>query len=397
MTDANDMRSQEGFGVLRPARGKPTMTNQSPAALSFEGVSHRYDAVAALQDVSFRLEPGEVLCLVGPSGCGKSTALRLAAGLERLQSGQVTIAGRIVADRVTQVPPEDRGVGLVFQDYALFPHMTVAQNVAFGLTREVGRDQRARDALAMVGMADHLDVYPHMLSGGQQQRVALARALAPRPAVLLLDEPFSGLDRRLRDAVRDETLHLLKRSGASTLLVTHDPEEAMFMADRLAIMRAGALLQIGPPVELYRHPNSPFVAGFLGEINEFVSRIEAGAVRSPFGPLQPDERLNGAPDGTKVLVLIRTEAVLTAPKPESPEARRHPDSTATVMAARVLGRSSLVHLSVPDGHGGSLHMHARLPGISPPQEAQQIPIWIDHAQVFTFALDETDSPPVALD
>ncbi len=368
------------------------MIGEAAAALSFEGVSHHYEAVTALRDVSFRLEPGEVLCLVGPSGCGKSTALRLAAGLEPLQSGRVCIAGQVVADRVTQVPPEDRGVGLVFQDYALFPHMTVAQNVAFGLTREVRSEQRARDTLAMVGMAEHLDVYPHTLSGGQQQRVALARALAPRPSVLLLDEPFSGLDRRLRDAVRDETLHLLKRSGASTLLVTHDPEEAMFMADRLAIMRDGRLLQIGPPVELYRRPNSPFVAGFLGEINELVTQVESGTARSPFGPLRLDESLNGAPDGTKVLVLIRTEAVLTAPKQDSPEARRHPDSTATVMAARVLGRSSLVHLSVPDGHGGSLHIHSRVPGISPPQEAQQIPIWIDPAQVFTFALDDGDLP-----
>ncbi len=377
--------------MLRPVRGKPQIAHESAAALSFEGVSHRYEAVAALQDISFQLEPGEVLCLVGPSGCGKSTALRLAAGLERLQSGRISIAGQVVADRVTQVPPEDRGVGLVFQDYALFPHMTVAQNVAFGLTREVRSEQRARDTLAMVGMAEQLDAYPHTLSGGQQQRVALARALAPRPSVLLLDEPFSGLDRRLRDAVRDETLHLLKRSGASTLLVTHDPEEAMFMGDRLAIMRDGRLLQIGPPVQLYRRPNSPFVAGFLGEINEFVSQIESGSVRSPFGPLFPADPLNGAPDGTEVLVLIRTEAVLTHPKQDSPEARRHPDSTATVMASRVLGRSSLVHLSVPDGHGGSLHIHARVPGISPPEEAQQIPIWIDPAQVFIFALDDADT------
>ncbi len=208
---------------------------------------------------------------------------------------------------------------------------------------------------------------------------------------MLLDEPFSGLDAQLRNQVRDHTLHLLKDSGAATLMVTHDPEEAMFMGDRLAIMRDGRLLQIGPPVEPYRRPNSPFVAGFLGEINEFVSQIKSGSVRSPFGPLRPDDPLNGAPDGTEVLVLIRTEAVLTHPKQDSPEARRHPASTATVMASRVLGRSSLVHLSVPDGHGGSLHIHARVPGISPPEEAQQIPIWIDPAQTFIFAFDDANT------
>ena len=223
----------------------------SEIILGLEGVGHSYDGVLeVVSGFSLGVGAGEIVCLLGPSGCGKSTVLRLAAGLETLQRGRIQLRGETVADGESGVgqPPERRNVGLVFQDFALFPHLTVARNVAFGLADlpEHQRGQRALEALAQVGMAAYAGSYPHALSGGQQQRVALARALAPRPSVMLLDEPFSGLDARLREQIRDDTLRVLKRSGAATLLVTHDPEEAMFMADRIYLMQAGKLIQSGP-------------------------------------------------------------------------------------------------------------------------------------------------------
>ena len=239
------------------------------SALTLEHVTHAYRDVVAVEDLGLSVEPEELVCLLGPSGCGKTTALRITAGLEPLQRGRILMDGETVAGDGIDVPPEDRNVGLVFQDYALFPHLSVSGNVAFGLTRSRAAERRARtrEALQQVGMADYSDAYPHRLSGGEQQRVALARALAPDPKIMLLDEPFSGLDLQLRKQVRDETLHVLKKSGAATLMVTHDPEEAMFMADRVALMRAGRLIQVGRPSELYFAPQDAFVAGFFGDVN----------------------------------------------------------------------------------------------------------------------------------
>ncbi|MFQ6017731.1 MAG: ABC transporter ATP-binding protein, partial [Kiloniellaceae bacterium] len=257
-------------------------------ALALEHVSHAYGDVVAVDDLSLSVAPRELVCLLGPSGCGKTTALRVAAGLERLQRGRVLMNGQPVADPGMDVPPEDRGVGLVFQDYALFPHLSVRDNVAFGLTGLGAAERRARaeEVLGQVGIADYAGAYPHSLSGGQQQRVALARALSPRPRVMLMDEPFSGLDTQLRNQVRDETLHILKQSGAATLMVTHDPEEAMFMADRIALMREGRLVQVGPPTDLYFAPKDAFVASFFGDMNRLECVVHEGRVATPFGAIE---------------------------------------------------------------------------------------------------------------
>ena len=345
--------------------------------LSLEGISHAYGGVQAVRGVSLTIAGGEVVCLLGPSGCGKTTVLRVAAGLERLQGGRVSIAGRLVADGVIDVPPEDRGVGLVFQDYALFPHLNVRDNVAFGL-RGIGaaeRRARVREAIAGMGLAAFSEVYPHTLSGGQQQRVALARALAQRPGVMLLDEPFSGLDTRLRDQVRDEALHAMKESGAATLLVTHDPEEAMFMADRIAVMREGLIEQIGTPTQLYCQPRSAFVCAFFGEVNRISGIVADGTVATPFGRLPAPGIANGQP----VEVLIRPEAIRLSPTEASMGAE------AQVMAARMLGRSSLIHLSFDDPAGRTLHLHARVPGQFLPAEAARLTVALDRAQCFVFA------------
>ncbi|MBL8672549.1 MAG: ABC transporter ATP-binding protein [Alphaproteobacteria bacterium] len=359
-------------------------------ALGYEGVSHAYGNRRAVRDFTLSVRAGEVVCLVGPSGCGKTTALRLAAGLERLQKGRVVLAGLEVATPLSSVPPERRSVGLVFQDYALFPHLTARENVAFGLAGIAAseRKSRADEAIARVGMSAAADAYPHMLSGGQQQRIALARALAPRPAVMLLDEPFSGLDAQLRQQVRDDTLHVLKSAGTATLLVTHDAEEAMFMGDRIAVMRDGLIAQTGRPEEIYSAPASAFVAGFFGEVNRIPGDVHGGRVATPLGPIPAQ----GLADGTAALVLVRPEGVVLrlAGAPSDPNLVPFVSATARVLAARMLGRSSLVHLSLEQvGDGAPLHLHSRMPGIVLPPENSVVRLVIDRRQLFVFAAGET--------
>ncbi len=359
-------------------------------ALTVESLTHRYNGHTALSDVSLRVMPGELVCLLGPSGCGKTTLLRLIAGLETLQAGQIAIRGKPVATPQRQMPPEKRNVGLVFQDYALFPHLSVLENVRFGLARRGNGDprERARQALAQVGMAGYCDSYPHALSGGQQQRVALARALAPQPGLMLLDEPFSGLDSQLRHKIRDDTLHVLKTAGTATLLVTHDPEEAMFLGDRIVLMRDGRLEQIGPPADIYCHPASAFAADFLGEVNTLAGTAQGGKVQTPVGKL--DAR--GIPDGEPVDVLVRPEALQIATLQDgrpvnaavAPAHLAGSDVRGTVMAARFLGRTSLIHVWVPDLEGGYLHLHARMPGQFLPEERSEVAIQLDRRQAFVF-------------
>lgn len=355
------------------------MTSGKPV-LAFDGVSHAYDRAEAVDNVSFGVEAGEVLCLVGPSGCGKTTLLRLAAGLETLQQGHVHIAGELAAcgGGGANVAPELRGVGMVFQDFALFPHLSIAANVAFGLHAMAPSARRARaiETLAQFHVADLADAYPHMLSGGQQQRVALARALAPKPRVMLLDEPFSGLDSRLKDHIRDETLHILKDSGAATLLVTHDPEEAMFMADRIALMRDGRIEQVGRPVNLYFHPVSAFAAAFFSDVNRLTGTVAGGRVTTPFGALDAGH----LPEGAPVEILIRPEALhlAWAPdiKPDKPNAR--------VTAARLLGRSTLLHLNMNGSGGQRLHLHSRVPKHVAFAEGDEVEVSLDISQAFVF-------------
>jgi iron(III) transport system ATP-binding protein len=348
-------------------------------ALRLEQVSHAFGEVVAVDDLTLSIAHGELVCLLGPSGCGKTTVLRIAAGLEALQEGRVLMDDQPVADDKVAVPPEQRAVGLVFQDYALFPHLSVTDNVAFGLRGLSVQDRRNRslEVLRQVGMAGSAEVFPHTLSGGQQQRVALARALSPAPRVMLLDEPFSGLDSRLRNMIRDETLHLLKESGAATLMVTHDPEEAMFMADRVALMCEGRIAQMGRPTDLYFAPESAFVASFFGEINQLEGVVQGGRVPTPFGEVAAPQHA----EGTAVEILIRPEALRLQPLGAEGAAEV---GTARVMASRMLGRSSLVHLSVNGIEGHDLHLHARIPGRFLPAEDELLAVHLDRSQAFVF-------------
>lgn len=350
--------------------------------LSLEHVSHAYGRLLAVDDVSLEVESGELVCLLGPSGCGKTTVLRIAAGLERLQQGRLLLDGELAADEQHSRPPEKRSVGLVFQDYALFPHLSVTDNVLFGLSgvAAAARKKRVGEALRQVGMLDYAEAFPHMLSGGQQQRVALARALAPQPRIMLLDEPFSGLDTALRNEVRDEALHILKGHAAATLMVTHDPEEAMFMADRIALMKNGRFAQVGTPTELYFEPASAFAAAFFGDINRFEARVEGRRVSTPIGDIPAE----GFEDGAKVEVLIRPEGLqLRSDLEEGAQGR----SVVEVMEARLLGRSSLIHLSAKgSGQGDEIHLHARAPGHFLPPVREKLAVSLDPKQTFVFPL-----------
>ncbi len=283
-----------------------------PAQITAVGLVKRFGDVAALDGFDLEVEAGAILGLLGPSGCGKTTVLRVIAGFELPDAGAVTIGGRVVVGPGVAVPPEQRRVGMVFQDYALFPHLTVARNVGYGLPR-AGQAARVGAALEMVGLAGHGRAMPHELSGGEQQRVALARALAPRPAVVLLDEPFSNLDAPQRDRMRREVRTILVEARATAVFVTHDQEDALATSDLVAVMRAGRVVQVAPPDVVYRHPVDPWVARFLGEGLVLAGTARGDVVETAVGVLPLV-----APAHGDVQVMVRPEAVRLAVAPDGP-------------------------------------------------------------------------------
>ena len=304
-----------------------------------------YGSVVAVDGVDLDVRRSELLAVLGPSGCGKTTLLRLVAGFEQPDAGSISVDGRVVAEATTAfghaarrfVPPERRRVGIVVQDHALFPHLTVAANVAYGLTgrrRDPERAKRVAEVLDLVGLSHLGERYPGELSGGQQQRVAIARALAPRPGVVLLDEPFANLDAALRARIRSEVAEILRTAGATVVLVTHDQEEALSLADRVAVMDAGRVVQVGHPAEVYRRPATAFVARFVGDAALVAGTCDGTAVETPLGrlPVVADT----APTGPAVAV-VRPEAVRLTPAPEGP---------ARVVAATYFGHDQLVEVSI---------------------------------------------------
>ena len=359
------------------------------AGLALRRISHQFDGVAVLNDVSLEVGAGELVCLLGPSGCGKTTLLRIAAGLEPLQQGEIEIAGQCVASggEPHQLPPEKRGVGLMFQDYALFPHLNVLDNVQFGIRkRDWSRLSWASQALRDVELADYAERFPHTLSGGQQQRIALLRALAPSPRVLLLDEPFSGLDENLRKQVRGEALKILDEVQIAALMVTHDPEEAMFLADRIAVMAKGTIVQAAAPVEVYRHPAAPFVARMMGLTNEYSAVAQGGQAWTPLGPVPAPDLADGEP----VLVLVRAEAMrLTAAGEDRASAA---DSGALrvsglIQRARPLGARTHLELRVglPGNDCPISNLQAEIPGVQPLEPGREITLDIDPSLVHVFS------------
>lgn len=274
------------------------------AALQLSGIGKTFGGLAVLAGIDLSVSKGEIICLVGRSGCGKSTLLRIIAGVETPNSGTVQMNGTEVAGRAVFVEPEKRRIGFVFQDYALFPHLTVEQNVIFGLKGWPRQEARARIAemLEHVRLSDLAGRYPHTLSGGEQQRVALARALAPKPDILLMDEPFSNLDRGLRDSVREETIALLRALRTTAIMVTHDPEEALSAGDRVVLMQSGRIVQSGTGYDLHDRPISRYAADFFCAFNKVEGRVRNGHVETPLGRFSHGGDLR---DGAPALVYIR--------------------------------------------------------------------------------------------
>ncbi|MER6459958.1 ABC transporter ATP-binding protein [Streptomyces sp. NPDC001228] len=315
----------------------PEKATATAATVEFRSLRREFGTTVALDGLDLTVRPGEFLALLGPSGCGKTTALRMLAGFEHPDSGAVLVDG----EDVTSVPAHRRDAGMVFQSYSLFPHLNAVDNVAFGLrmrkVRTSERRARAAELLELVGLGDKGERFPHQLSGGQQQRIALARALALRPRVLLLDEPLSALDAKVRLTLREEIRRLQQELGITTLFVTHDQEEALSMADRVAVMRAGRLEQCAEPAELYGRPATPFVAEFVGTMSRIPGTVEDGLVEV-LGQRLP---LDGpAPQAREVDVLVRPEAV---------RVRADATGDATVVATAFLGAVVRVTVRLADG------------------------------------------------
>ncbi|MGV8937113.1 MAG: ABC transporter ATP-binding protein [Allorhizobium sp.] len=360
--------------VPAPGNGKRIGAVTFAARLAFEDIRHDYQGKDTIRGVSLVAEPGEVLCLLGPSGSGKTTLLRIAAGIEAQSSGRLLINDREVAGRDVFLPPEKRGIGLMFQDFALFPHMTILDNVCFGLTAMPRKEAlgEAYTALERVDLAHYARSYPHVLSGGEQQRVALARALAPRPGVLLMDEPFSGLDSRLKDTIRADTLAILRETRATAIVVTHDAEEAMRMADRIALLRDGQLVQTGTSDDLYRRPCDLFTAAFFSEINEFSGIVRNGCVDTPLGQaLAP-----GIAEGRAVSVAVRLSGINVAAEGG--------DIPARIVSRRFLGVVEMLSLAIP---GSERIVRSRIRADLLPPGLRDVSLSVNRRDILVFEKD----------
>jgi len=338
-------------------------TGVADPVLELDGVEKSYGGTPVIRNLDLTVRDGELMTLLGPSGCGKTTTLRLIAGLERLDGGTVRLRDDPVAggDAGRFVPPEERDIGVVFQEFALFPHKTAAENIGFGLKDLPADERKARveELLELVGLTEHRDQYPEELSGGQQQRVAPARSLAPEPSLLLLDEPFSNLDVDLRVEMRQEVRDILKEAGVTAVSVTHDQEEAMAISDRVAVMRSGSIEQVGRPEDVFQRPESRFVASFLGHASFLSGRVTGDRVETGLGPI-PRDRINGlaeAYDGSDIDVLVRPDDVRARPTPPT-------EANGTVVKRRFLGPTVLYRVELDSGDVlGCMHNHADQVGL----------------------------------
>jgi iron(III) transport system ATP-binding protein len=318
------------------------------AVLELDDVSKRFGTETVIENLSLSVQEGEILTLLGPSGCGKTTTLRLVAGLDRPDGGEIRLNGDVVSGPGNFTAPEQRGIGVVFQEFALFPHLTARENIAFGLHEWDAADREARvdEMLDLVGLDAQGDSHPDQLSGGQQQRVALARSLAPEPAMLLLDEPFSNLDVDLRVKMREEVRRILKEAGVTAVSVTHDQEEAMSISDRVAVVNDGQIEQIGAPEQVFQHPESRFVAGFLGHASFLSGYVRDTGVETGVG-LVPREQIHGLAgeyDMTRIDVLVRPDDVRAVPLGEAAG-----PANGQIVARRYLGPTILYEVELDNG------------------------------------------------
>ena len=344
-------------------------------AVSIKNLSHKINNKSILNNVNFELKKDSIACILGPSGSGKTTLLKLIAGLDNVQNGHILINDQEVSSAKKHLPTEKRRIGFLFQDYALFPHLTVKENLKYPINFK-NSIYKIDDIIDVVKLPDALDKYPHELSGGEQQRVALARSIISKPDILLLDEPFSSLDLNLREEVRDDTLHLLQKSNISVLIVTHDPFEAMFISNKIYIMnKEGKIVQSGSPKELYNLPNSSYVANFFGETNKFSGMVKNKTVETPVGEFKVDESL----ESKNVNVYIRPEAVKL-----NQEQTPVNGIKGTVMASKLMGGYSFIHLSVLNNDNEIVHVHSHMPPNFLPNQSSAVGIEIDTEKTFIF-------------
>ena len=344
--------------------------------LDVKELSHFFGEKEALSNLNFSIENNSIVSVLGPSGCGKTTLIRLIAGLEQIQNGEIFLENNLVANKNLNIPPEKRPISYVFQDFALFPHMTVLENVSFAAGSKSNKKQLIDQVIHLAKVENFLDKYPHSLSGGEQQRVALARSFAVQPKLLLLDEPFSDLDINLKREIIDDTLHLINSLDSSAIVVTHNAEEAMFLSDVILVIKSGKLIQIGTPHEIYFKPSNLYVASLFGETNIFQSKVVDNTCATPLGRI----KTSNLPNNQEVDVVVRPEAIkLNLEK--SP--LLNPNS-GVVVDSKFLGNSAIIHMSVNDEKNNKHHIHSRVMGNFLPPPASSVSVTLDEDHVFIF-------------
>ena len=344
--------------------------------LDVKQLSHSFGEKEALTNLNFSIENNSIVSVLGPSGCGKTTLIRLIAGLEQIQKGEIFLEKSLVANKNLNVPPEKRPISYVFQDFALFPHMTVLENVSFAAGSKSNKKQLIDQVIHLAKVENFLEKYPHSLSGGEQQRVALARSIAVQPKLLLLDEPFSDLDINLKREIIDDTLHLINSLESSAIVVTHNAEEAMFLSDAILVMEKGKLIQIGTPHDIYFKPSNLYVASLFGETNIFQSKVEDNTCLTPLGRIKTYNLSNNQ----DVDVVVRPEAIkLNLEK--SP--LLNPNS-GVVVDSKFLGNSAIIHMTVNDEKNNKHHIHSKVMGNFLPPPASSVSVTLDEDHVFIF-------------
>ena len=347
-------------------------------AVQINNLSYSINNHTILKNINLDLEKDKIACILGPSGCGKTTLLKLIAGLEKVQTGEITLNDKIVSSSSEHLKTEKRKIGFLFQDYALFPHLTVKENLNFAIQNNKKLIHDIDEIIEIIKLPNSLKKYPHELSGGEQQRVALARSIISQPDLLLLDEPFSSLDLNLKEEIRDDTLHLLQKSNVSVLIVTHDPFEAMFISNKIYIMKKeGEIVQSGTPQDLYNQPANSYVAGFFGETNKFRGVVKNARVKTPIGIIKTPQDM----ESQEVEIHVRPQGIKLIQESTPVNGIK-----GTVMASRLMGEYSFVHLSVLSEKNDIVHVHSHMPASFYPEQSSAVGIEIDSNQTFIFPI-----------
>jgi iron(III) transport system ATP-binding protein len=345
--------------------------------LNVQNLTHYFDNTKALDDISFKIEENSIISILGPSGCGKTTLIRLISGLEEIQNGKIYLHDNLVSYKKINLPPEERSISYVFQDFALFPHMTVLENISFAANSQKNKKLLTDQVISLAKIKNFLNKYPHQLSGGEQQRVALARSIAVQPKLLLLDEPFSDLNTSLKKEIIDDTLHLIKSLESSAIIVTHNAEEAMFISDQIIVINEGSIIQVGTPYDIFYNPKNSYVASLFGETNLYTTKVIDGYCITPIGKIKTSNFLSGQ----DVDIIIRPEALILS-KEKSPLIS---EVNGVVVESKFIGNHAIVHMTVSNASGEKFHMHSKVPGDFLPEPASSVSIELDSRHIFIFS------------